>query len=149
MLQKGSLPITGQVQIEFNETQWDMLCKRLINEFPIDVIILFPDEPSMSKKKIAVIAQKTIRPGTFISVTHTGAGEISNALDQPTVTGLARAQYYFMDNLIVKNSWILFGKIQGDNPVPIIILFNPILNMGTYSFKKKEETSESFNAQLN
>lgn len=149
MIQKGTLPIVGQIEIEFDESQWDMLYKRLINEFLTEAIILFPDQPSVSKKKIRVVINRAVKPGTFISTTRTGSGEISNYLDQPTTTGLARAQYYFMDNLVARNSWMLFSKLQGDNPVPIIILFNPILNLGTYSFKKKEEGMKDFNPQNN
>ena len=148
MTQRGPLPNTGQINFELNETQLDMLMKGLINSFPMEAIVSYPENPSLGKKKLRLIIEVAYSPGLFIAVTQTGK-TLSNLLNKKVADGLSRSCDYFMDNIIAPNSWVLMGRLQGDDPVPIIILFNPTMNLGTYSFKKKEETMREFNPQNN
>ena len=148
MLQKGSLPTVGQIEFDLDEARLNMLEKRLINELPLTATISFPDNPKETKKIIRIILELAASPGSHESISKSiSAG--SNLLSKSTATGLARAGDYMMDKIISKNSWLLFGKIAGENPTPIIILFCIRFNLGTFSFKKKEESAKEFNPQLN
>jgi len=148
MVQKGSLPTVGQIEFDLDESKLGMLERRLVNELPVTAVISFPDKPTETKKRIQIILQMAACPGAHESISKSvSAG--SNILNNSTATGLARANDYMMDKIIYKSSWLLFGKLAGENPVPIIVLFCVRLNLGTYSFKKKEESTKDFNPQLN
>jgi len=148
MVQKGTLPTVGQIEFDLDESKLGMLERRLVNELPVTAVISFPDKPTETKKRIQIILQMAACPGAHESISKSvSAG--SNILNNSTATGLARANNYMMDKIISKSSWLLFGKLAGENPVPIIVLFCVRLNLGTYSFKKKEESTKDFNPQLN
>jgi hypothetical protein len=148
MIKKGPLPNQGQIDFELNEVQLDMLEKGLISTLPMEAIVSYPENPELGKKKIRLTIEAAYSPGLFIPISISTKA-VSNILNGKTADGLSRCLDYFMDKIIAPKSWVLMGKTQGDDPVPIIIMFNPILKLGTYSFKKKEESMESFNPQNN
>ncbi len=148
MMQKGSLPTVGQIELELDESKLKMLERGLINELPITATISLPHKPTETKKIIKIILLLVSAPGSHESTSKiVSAG--SNMFNEQTANGLARASNYFLDKIIARNSWLLFGKIQGENPVPIIILFSINFNIGTYSFRKTGETDKEFNPRLN
>ncbi len=148
MQQIGPLPVTGQIQFEFDENQFKMLQNRLINEVLIDATISFPHNPSKGMKKIKITMKKAFGPGNHITQSHT-VGYRSSDMNESTMSGLGRAQNYLLDEIIVKNSWLLFGTVHGSNNLPIIIIFLKEMKYGTYSFKKKDEDAATFNPALN
>lgn len=148
MVQKGAVPDMGQIDFEFNEIQLDMLEKRLINSFQMDAIISSPDIPSEIKRKIKLTIENVHRPGSVL-LKSTIASTDSNFFNKNELGGMFRAQIYLMDKIIAPQSWIMFGRLQEGNQRPIAIFFFPALKIGTYSFKKKEESIENFNPSLN
>lgn len=148
MEQKGSLPTTGQIDFVLNEVQLGFLKQGLINQFSMDAIISWPDNPLETKKKIKLYIEAVKSPGSVRAQTVYGRHK-SNFLNENTMQGVSRTQIYLMDKILFPSSWILFGKLQGDNPIPIVILFYPQLTLGIYSFKRKEETLMQFNPQMN
>lgn len=148
MIQKGSLPLTGQITLHIDTDIFEILDSRLMLEFPINGVLSFPDNPEVSKKKVGIILKKVSRPGTHNVETMTG-NIITRAYPQETARGLARSLNYFVDHIFYKNSWLLFGTLKGDNPIPIVVVYNEQLKIGVYSFKKKDETDAEFAARLN
>lgn len=148
MIQKGTLPTTGQIELVIDEEQLKMLERGLINEIRTSAIISFPDQPTVSKKKIYFTINFSHSPGTHQSITQTVSSN-STFLNNNTVTGLSRARNYMVDQLITRNSWLLFGELEGENRIPMIILLSISLNIATYSFKKRDEELKEFNPHLN
>jgi hypothetical protein len=145
---RGSLPISGQIDFILDDVQLNLLKNGLINKFLMDAIISWPDNPSETKKKIKLIIESAESPGSVKAETSSGRHN-SNFLDENTMRGISRAEIYMMNRILIPKTWILFGRLQGDNPLPIIIMFYVELNFGTYSFKKDKETLEQFNFRLN
>ena len=148
MIQKGKLPLTGKIDFDFNNDQIGLLHRKLISSFKLDGIISFPDTPSETKKKIIIYIEGVISPQEMTKDTHT-IKTVSKEFKKETMYGIARTRDYLFDKILAKSCWILFGFLEGENKIPIIITFYTVINFGVYSFKKPEETHEEFNPRLN
>ncbi len=148
-MQKGTLPLTGIIDFIFNEMALSNLAEDLIRKLNIDAIISFPNSPHITKKRIHIKLLNAISPGDMLSVTtNTHTKEIMSIFTEATITGIGRSLAYFSDHIVVKKSWVLFGTV-GETEKPIVIIFLPALNTGTFSFKKEKETDHEFNPTLN
>jgi hypothetical protein len=148
MLQKGSLPLTGQIIFDFDESQIRLITRNLVSKITISAIISFPDKPETAKKKIEVTIVKAQDPAKINSESILKKAE-SNFLPPETLHGVCRAQGYLFDNIISKNCWLLFGFLEGPKQIPITIVFYTTIKIGVYSFKKPEETGKEFGMSLN
>ena len=148
-VQHGPLPTTGQIVFQFDPAQASMLSRGLISSFLIKATISFPDQPEITAKIIEVSIKKAIDGQSTDWSTRTSSflTDITDATD--ATTGIVRAKNYLMDQIMHKNSWLLFGNLEGPNKNPIVIMFYTIGNIGTYSLKRKEEVWKPFDPQLN
>ncbi|MBP6857573.1 MAG: hypothetical protein KBC11_00030 [Candidatus Pacebacteria bacterium] len=145
----GPLPNSGKIDFILDTAQLSMLEKGLINKLPLDVTVSYPEQPLLGKKRLQLIIKEVHSPGSLCVKSFGKNHAAEGGLDIKTVNGLARSNHYFFDNILIPNSWVLIGVVQGEKPVQIIICFYVQFNFGTYSFKKEDEAEKDFNPQMN
>jgi len=133
------LPATEKLSLDSNDTQWRLLYNGLINELPTCAIInITPERPI----RIKIILQKAIPPENLHSE---GRLMYQSNLGQSVNNGLSRAQE-FLYQLLDKEMWLLFGYIDGQNKVPILIIHHSLLKITIYTQKLNNENINSFSS---
>jgi hypothetical protein len=135
---KGPIPITGKMILESEESQWRLLVRKLINEFPTSALIELEDK----KVRIKIILERAIAPEQKEEKTST---RLQTNLEERVTNGLARSDEFF-SNLMHKDSWIFIGYILSGNNErdPIVITHFTSINITIYSRKLKSETIDNF-----
>ncbi len=152
MEQKGSLPINGQITFDFSEEALMLVAKGLSKRITVSSIISFPDQPSITKKRINVVVTRVHPAESF------GINAKTFFLEQPSedlikkneTKAFGRVRDYLNNQILARITWLIIGHIEdGSKKIPIMIFYVPSLNTGSYSFKKDSETEAEFVPQLN
>ncbi len=148
MPQKGTLPLTGQVTVAIDDPRLELLRSGLITEIRMEGIFSFPHDTSLSHKKVRLCIVHAHPPGGHVANSVVRNSQ-SDFLSVETVNGIARGMRYLTDKVFIPRSWLLFGFLDGEKKIPIIIVYCPLFQFGVYSFKREEEKLAAFNPQLN
>lgn len=147
MKQIGTLPLTGKIEFEFNPESLKLFEKKIITQLRLEAIISFPDKPDVTRKKITIDVVDTWGPGNFETATTslgcTGDSDVARS------NSMHRAQIYLIDQILNKACWVIAGTLAGAKPIPIMILYYPVLSIGTYSFKKEKDVVKNTQPNLN
>lgn len=135
---KGKLPPSELIVLESEESQWRILTNGLINEFKTTALI--EKEPKV-KVRVQLVITKIIPPEGLRgeSVCRTTA---ANQLKKLTV-GISRASEFLM-NYLDKRVWMFVGYIDGENKIPVLIMYYQVINLAVYTQKLAQDTHEEF-----
>lgn len=134
---KGKLPVTGLIQLESDEKLWNLLINRLINEVKTSGII--EKEPGV-KVRVNLIFKEIYKPGSVISET---SASISTNFLKEFSQGLSRL-YTFLFETLEKECWFFFGYMDGEEKIPVAVLYFKNIKMTLYSQKLRNEEITTF-----
>lgn len=133
---KGKIALTGQMKLESNEQQWQLLLNGLIDK--IETSALIEQEDKTIRIRIVIT---DIKPPEQRQVRTDCRVQTNIGVDASK--GIARISTY-LNQMIEQNAWLFIAHILGEEQVPIIIIYYPLLNIFLYSQKKKNEEKENF-----
>lgn len=133
----AKLPVSQIIQLQSGEEQWSLLIRGLINDFKCTGLI---ERENQLRAKVNLVIQKVISPDMLKSknacTTKTNMGE-------DVGKGTSRITEFFHDHLD-KDRWMLFGYIDGQNQIPILIIYYKSINLAIYTQKLISEELEGF-----
>ncbi|MEW6617374.1 MAG: hypothetical protein AB1333_03060 [Patescibacteria group bacterium] len=134
---KGKLPITEKIILESNEDQWRLKVKKLITDFKTSGII--EKEPG-TKVRVQltineIIPPERVRWEKILSLKTDNHEEYTESL---------RKSLLFLYDSMLKTIWTFYGYIEGEQRIPIIIIYVESTNVGIYTQKLKSESTEHF-----
>ncbi len=110
MTQKGSLPLSGKIDFQFNEALLSTVAKGLIPETIIEAIISFPDQPEKTPKKISVTVNDVTTPGMVFNMYESMNKEILKNYMQVAHVMSAHRKAWLMEHGMFNESY----KASGD-----------------------------------
>lgn len=141
---RGKIPLSGVIVLESNDAQWSLLANRFISDFRMSGVIEIEPE---RRVRIQILVKRALSQKQMYTenrcTTESNMGpEVSN--------GINRIHQKVNDFLSSKH-WIMIGEIEGENPVPIVLIHYCHINMTFYSQKKENESELNFfgNQSLN
>lgn len=134
---RGKIPITERIILESEESQWRLLDRRIIKQLKTTGLI---ELPSKKKIRIKLILTEIIAPENIQRKTNC---LIEGNVEKSINLGLARITE-FISNFLEEGKWIFIGLIDGENKLPIIIAYYPILKIFIYTQKTKHESLKTF-----
>lgn len=137
MLQKGKLPISEFIILESNANQWTLLKNKLVKEIKFKGYIKITPE-----KKVAVnlVILQAIHSSQSPSKT---TFSLDTYMSAETALGLKRISE-FLNDFLNNHCWLLFGYIDGENRIPVIINYYEEFNFAIYSQKTGKELDNQF-----
>lgn len=134
---KGKLPATEFIKLESNEDQWNMLIRGLFNELKTTAIIQKEKDQNV---RIRLVITKIYRPEEFI---RSNKVIVETNMEKDIANGIFRNRE-FINDFLSEKSWLLFGFIDGEEKVPILINYYETINIAVYSQKLKEDEAKAF-----
>ncbi len=146
-MSKMKLPISKEIFLESNSDQWRLFFKKLINNLSFSGVISINND---RKVKISISIERVLPPELFHSEAKC---KTKTNMGQDASLGISRITE-FLNNHLSKDCWLLFGYIQGENKIPILIMYYQSIDLAIYTQKLTSEdladfVSNSFNPQLN
>jgi hypothetical protein len=146
-MNKIKLPISKEIFLESNSDQWRLFFRKLINNLYFFGIISIDDS---RKVRISISIERVLPPELSRSETKC---KTETDMGQDVSIGISRITEFLNDHL-AKDCWLLFGHIQGENKIPILIMYYESINLAIYTQKLTTETLTNFvpkniNPQLN
>lgn len=135
-MKKGKIKNTGELKLESDEQQWQLLLNGLINEIKTSALIELDDKTIRIKLVIREISAPHQRQ------VHTACRVQGNA-DEAINQGISRINSY-LDQMLERSAWIFIAYINGERKLPVIIAYYPILKLFIYSLKKDSEAKQNF-----
>lgn len=151
MIQKGSLPVSGQITFDFSEERLILVAAGKSPQDYIHGVISFPDQPEESDKSINLVVTKVYPANTLRVRSKSVADSVSfkSLFNDTEKYTFSRVRDYLNNQILIKLSWLLAGYLDNDDKTPIMILYVPELETGAYSLKKESEMAEEFDVKLN
>lgn len=127
---KGKLPITEKIILESNEDQWRLQVNGLVTEFKTSGII--EKEPG-EKVRIALTIHKIVPPERMrweeiVSLQTNANQEFAESLGR---------SLEFLYHSLLKTAWLFYGYINGDEKIPVAIIYIQSINLSIYTQKLK------------
>ena len=136
-MNKIKLPVSKQISLESTPDQWRLFFKNLINNLSFFGIIAIDSD---RKVKISISIEKVLPPEFSYSETKC---KTQTDLGQNMAIGISRITE-FLNDYLAKDCWLLFGYIQGENKIPILIMYYESINLAIYTQKFKNENLVNF-----
>ena len=137
MQNKGKLPVTGFITLESNEDNWRLLVKKLINELKTTAVL--EREPG-KKVRISLVIDFILPPDKMRTRSQCTS---TTDLGKEISVGLSRTKEFFNDHINSK-TWLFKGYIDGENHIPIFIVYYEIINTMIYTQKLATENDDHF-----
>lgn len=134
---KTKLPKTSELLLESSEDQWRLMVNGLINELHSSALITMS---SGQKIRIRLLITKIISPE---SLTAELRSHVQSNLDAAISNGVQRISN-FMINKLEKNQWLFIAEVQGENKLPVIIVYYEAFKTFIYSVKMRDESKNNF-----
>lgn len=134
---KGKIPLSGVIMLESNDAQWSLLANKFISEFRMNGIIEIEPE---RRVRIRILVKRALNQNQM----RTENRCITESNMGPEIAGgISRIGEKVQDFLSSKQ-WVMMGEIEGENPVPIVLIHYCHINMTFYSQKKADESEIRF-----
>jgi hypothetical protein len=134
---KGKLPSTQLIQLDGNADQWRLLSNSLVKELSVTGLI---ELPTKTKARVTISIKKVWSPEdvkrSCIVKTETDFGVNETE-------GLRRVTEFF-SNFADNSAWIMMGTLDGENKIPIIIVYYEVFNIAIYAIKFENEDIRKF-----
>lgn len=134
---KGKIPLVGAILLESNDAQWSLLANKLISEFRTSGIIEL--EPN-KRVRITMLIKEALNQNQIRTenrcVTQSNMG--------PEIAGGVSRINEKVNDFLSSKSWMMIGEIEGENPVPIVLVHYCHIKMTFYSQKKENENLQNF-----
>lgn len=134
---KGQLPNTSNIQLETGEEHWTLLVRGLVNELKMSGIVEI--EPGR-RVRIRMLIKEIYPPN---QLRNKNTSITRSNFDSSTSNGLDRVNEKLLD-FLDSQKWIMFGEIQAEITMPIIIVHYHVIKTTFYTQKTKEESSKNF-----
>lgn len=134
---KGKLPITEKILLESSEDQWRLQINGPISKLKTSGII---ERKSGEKVRIKLTIHKIVPPERvgweeFISLQTDANQEFAESL---------RRSLEFLYSSLHKTTWLFYGYIDGEEQIPIAIIYVQSINLSIYTQKLKTESMKVF-----
>ncbi len=136
---KGKLPVTGFMEIQSGTEDWNMVFRRLIDEFKTSAILQTQDSKTVKIKLLIV----TVTPPNMRNWKNKAHVGIEGRERDELCIGFEKTQKFIMD-FITEQSWTLIGYIDGEVRIPVIIEYLEKLNLAVYTQKTEDQTEKQF-----
>lgn len=140
---KGKLPATGLITLESDKSLWDMFIRGLIKEVKTSGLIEINPE---KKVRVKIVFEKIYSPKTLKTESQVISSQ--STLGEFIAKGQKRI-FEFLFDFLDKESWCFIGYFDGENQVPVMIIFYPNINLAIYSQKLTVESKQDFFPSLN
>lgn len=134
---KGKIPPTGNIKLETGEEHWSMLVRGLVNELQISGVL--ENEPNR-RVRIRILIKEIYSPEQLRTKT---VCLTRGTFDAASSNGINRINEH-VSNLLDSKKWIMFGEIQGEKTVPIVLVHYCLIDMSFYAQKTNEESHQNF-----
>ena len=134
---KGKLPVTGDILLETNESQWNLVYRGIIDELPLTGVIEIETD---RRVRIKIIITEVYPPECIQTIFQGGTYTTNLKEASVSLSRIGTHVYNFLES----KKWILIGEIQGENTVPIVLVHYSLIEKTFYSQKTKDECVENF-----
>jgi hypothetical protein len=138
---KGKLPVTGFITLESDESSWSLVINGLVEEVSTSALV----EIGEKKARVKIVLQVIFPPNSIKSSRRV---VFSSELGESFAKGNQRTWKFFAE-FLDKGSWTFLGYIDGENKVPVLIVYYPQINKAVYSQKLADENNEEFHPYMN
>ncbi|HPS21680.1 MAG TPA: hypothetical protein PLO44_02645 [Candidatus Paceibacterota bacterium] len=138
---KGKLPVTGFITLESDESSWSLLVNKLVEKVLTSALV----EIGEKKVRVKIILQVIFPPN---SMRIDRKLVFTSQLGEGFAKGNQRTWKFFAE-FLDRGSWTFLGYIDGENKVPVLIVYYPQINKAVYSQKLASENDQEFHPYMN
>lgn len=134
---KGKLPITEKILLESNEDQWRLQINGLTTELKTSGVI---EKKLGEKVRVKITLHKIVPPERiqweeFVTLQTNTNQEFAESLRRSL-------EFFYVD--LMKTAWLFYGYIDGEEQIPIAIIYVQSINLSIYTQKLKTESMKVF-----